>query len=148
MDTTTFNQWVIPDENKDPWYVDFVELIGGIDAGVYALQNTAGNVIIPLGTISWDGSYKRLSWTDDFLIPIIKSGFFLRVKFGPDGVNRYIDLNEGDRVYISVPTTSATEVTGLLQKTSGGMFGDQTIMTFGYLYGNKFYANLPTVILP
>lgn len=146
MEITKFNQWPIPDEKKDPWYVDFVELLAQIDIGVYALQNTASNVIIPLGNVTWNGSFQQLSWSDDFLIPIIKSGTYLRVKYRVNSTERNISLQSGDRVVIVVPTTSSGEAVGYIDKISTPMNGNPTLFTLGFLYNNKFYANLPTVI--
>ena len=147
MELTSYNKWPLPDENKDPWFQDFIDLLKEIDANSCALLNTAGNIIIPLGTVSWNASFKEVTWTDDFLIPLQASGYFLRVKFGPDQSTRKIFIDNGERLIIKVPNTSSEEVIGYVDKMSGaGEACDPTILTLGFIYDNKLFANLPTVI--
>lgn len=147
MEITTFMNWPIPDENKDPWYKDFVDLVKEFDSSVGALLNTAGNLIIPLGTVTWNASFKEVTWTDDFLIPIVQSGFYLRIKYGPDLATRKIFIDNGERLIIRVPTTSAQELEGFIDKVSGSQVLDPTIFTLGFIHSNKLFIKLPTVIV-
>ena len=150
MPNTTFFQMAFPEENKDPHYEDLVSFFGEIDSIMYALfalsQPLLGGGSV---TLSSQGAVKRLSWTEDFKLPILSGGKTLSIKHGPSG-DRHIDLVDGDRVVFDLFVSSGTDVEVNLYKLSGGLTVSSAqipmIYTVGMLSGGKFYSKFASVI--
>jgi hypothetical protein len=138
----------IPSEDKDPWYDDYVEFVNQVDNQFYGLLSSACHIIVPPTLVDWHAGTGRFSWNDDFRIPILGSGFILNVKFGPDGINRYADLNDGDKLIVTIPITSAGNTVANFQVVSGKVNWANGLFVFGMRMGNNFYANIPTVFTP
>lgn len=146
MPDTTYLKMTYPEENKDPHYDDLVALYGAIDERIYGLLNTTGNIIVPADGLSWNPGTKTLSWTGEFEIVIVKSGFSLKIPFGPDGINKSVTFLDGERLIVTVPSTSGGEVTANLAKISGAINTiNPGLLILGFCRGTSFYANFPQV---
>lgn len=149
---SSFFQWFYPDENTDPWFDGFQEFVNDQEATVYGLMSAAlgGNIITGGGAVSFvfNGTTGVLSWTDDFQIPLLSSGFYLNVKYGPDNVTRQMTLHEGDRVVVTVPSVAANNVNANFYVINGKINPDflTGLFTFGIMKGGKFWANTPLSI--
>lgn len=144
MESTKLSLIPYPSDNDDPWFEGFQQTIDYVDNQIYGLLVTAGNIIIPPPNIVWNLSLSQLSWDDDFIVNILSSNFSFKIKYGPDGINRSMTLNDGDKVVITVPVSSASDVNGNFKIVSGKLQYATGIYVFGMRVGNKFYANLPT----
>lgn len=140
---TKFWNFNFPNEDEDPWYDGFVEYGEQNDKAMFGLLSSAAGLIVS-PNITWNGGTGRLSWDADFLMPILGSGFLLEIKYGPDGVNRWIDLNDGDKVIVTCPVISSANVSANFSKVSGKMNPSIGLFVFGFRHGINFYANLPT----
>lgn len=135
-----------PAANEDPFYDGFEAFVTETENKIYGLLSSAANLIIPPAVIGFNPGTGLLTWSDDFLIQILNTGFFLKVQFGPDLATRQILLNEGDRVIVEVPLSSNAEVTGNFSVVSGAFPKKTNVFTLGMRRNNKFYANLPVTI--
>lgn len=140
---TPYFKWQIPDENEDPHFDKLVTLFQNIDDAVFGLINTAGNVCIPAAGLAWNPFTFVLSWTGQFEIPLVATGFSLLIPFGPDGVTKQITLADGDRVIATVPRTAGAHVTANLSKVSAPPTLAAGLFTIGYCRGTNFYGNFP-----
>lgn len=147
MPETKFLEWNYPEENEDPHFEKLSAFFASIDDGLFGVMNSAGNVIIPPDTIVWNGLARSLSWTGYFEIPMMSIGFSLRVQFGPDGVNKVANFNDGDRLVITVPRSISGNVDANFQVVSGAVAIEHGLLTVGFCRNNKFYANFPQVYL-
>lgn len=143
--STKFTNIPFPSETEDPWYGGFVSFTDDLDAKHSALLNTANNVIIPPPSVLWNSSMGQLTWSDDFIVPILSSGFSFKVRFGPDNATRSMLLADGDKVIITVPYTSSNDVVANFAVTSSKVAYQNGLYVFGMRYGTRFIANLPQV---
>lgn len=144
MAETNNYRWPFPDEDTDPHYDPLAEFFQRIDASVYALNAVAAGVLIPADNIAFSSVTNKLTWDGSFQIPIIGSGFYLTITYGPDGVSREVTLDEGDRVVVTVPITSNSAQTGIFTTLNGAITATDGLFTLGIRKNNKFHANLPT----
>jgi len=56
-------KWSIPNEDADPWYARFTDLINELDQSVYASREDRNLVLMGGGDISWTLSTSTLSWS-------------------------------------------------------------------------------------
>jgi len=150
MPESTHYKWGFPEEDTDPWFDDHSDFINRVDASTFALQASCANILIPANNIAWQffygPNYGRLTWDDDFQVPILGSGFFLNISFGPDGQNRFMDLFDGDRVIITIPRTSTGNVlAGKFEISKSKLDARDGLFTVGFSKNNKFYANFPQI---
>lgn len=136
-----------PNEDDDPWFEGYQETINSVDEFIYGLMATAVNILIPADNIAFNSGTGILSWTGQFQIPIIGSGYFLNIPYGPDQATPQITLNENDRVVVIVPRNSSKNISGYFTKIAGGkIIGQKGLFTLGMRLNNKFYANIPQTI--
>lgn len=140
-------EWEFPEENDDPYYEKIHTFFDQIDQATFALQNSASNVICPPSSVSWNGLAHTLTWNDDFIIPLMKSGFYLKVQYGPDGVSRSATFVPGQRLVVVIPVTSSGELTANFQVVNSKVAIEHGLFTVGFCYGNRFYANFPQVFI-
>jgi hypothetical protein len=145
MPNSNFFGWTFPDDTQDPYFDTIRAFFSQQDESVFALLNSASNIIIPPSAVAWSPSFHQLTWNADFEIPLMKSGFSLKVKFGPDGINRFATINDGQRLIVTVPTTSTGEVTANFAVVDGIVTGRNGLFTVGFCRGLNFYANFPQV---
>lgn len=140
-----------PNENDDPWFDAFVAMMNSLDQRIYALGLCAGPILgggtVGFTTISVSPFNGNFTWTAPFEVVIPGSGFYLEIPFGPDQATPSINLNDGDRVIVNVPPTSAAPVTAYLGSINGSItYEDANIvglLTIGIYRGGVFYSNLP-----
>ena len=149
MAQTKFIGMSFPDEDLDPYYDAIQSFFGQIDQNLYALM-AIQQPILGGGNVTWQTTSVNpftgiLSWTSNFEIMIPGSGFYLEVVFGPDHASRQIMLNDGDRVIVTVPVVSATNVNANFSVVNGVLSPVNLagVYTFGIYRGGVFYANLP-----
>lgn len=106
-----FNGWGYPEYKEKPYYETFKKFVGDVDVDVYYLKTASNTFLCGGGSLSWNGPLGVLSWTADFSIPIIMSGYVVQVKFGPDNVNRAISIVPGGFAYIQLPTVITDNTT-------------------------------------
>lgn len=144
MGSTRFFNTPYPNEDADPWFEDFQQYTEQIDNQIFGLLSTAGSILIPPSSISFNPSLGRLTWNDDFVMPILGSTHFLNIKFGPDNTNRWIDLNDGDKIIVSVPLASSENINANFAKISGRVVPTAGLFIAGIRRGFNVYMNLPT----
>jgi hypothetical protein len=144
---TRFLKWNFPDENQDPFFDLISAFYAQQDAAVFSLLNTAANIVIPPSIVSWDQNTGTLTWNSDFEVPLMKSGFSLFVKFGPDAINRQAVMNDGDRLVVVAPNESGGTVNANFAVVSGAVAIQQGLFTVGFRRGNRFYGNFPQVFV-
>jgi len=142
MATSDLTNIPYPDEDQDPFYDTFVDFVTDVDIKFYGLLQSVGNIIIPAPSINWDG-VGVLTWTGDFIMPILKTNFQLAVRFGPDGQTRSMTLNDGDKVVIVAPVTSSENIVANFLVVPGAVAYQAGLFVFGMRVGTRFYANLP-----
>lgn len=137
MANTKFYNTPVPNENDDPWFDTFEEYAKEIDADIFGLLSSAGNLIIPPASVSF--SFGTLSWVGSFQIPILGSGFFLNVTTGPDGLNPTVTMQNGDMLVVAVPVSSISSLTGRFAKVTGVVAAQQGLMICGMMQNGLFY---------
>jgi hypothetical protein len=145
MSSTPYFKWNYPDDTLEPYFDIISAFYTQQDNGVFALMNTAANIIIPPSTINWNPFTLTLSWVGSFQIPLMSSGFILNIPFGPDGVNSSVSFQNGSRLIITVPSTSGGAVTANFGLVHGAVSITDGLYTVGFCSGTKFYANFPQV---
>jgi len=146
MPESIFFKTPYPNEDTDPWTDEFANFVQQLDNQIFGLLSSAGSVLIPPTTITFNPSNGRLEWNDDFEMPILGSSFFLKIKYGPDGVNRWIDLADGDKLIVTVPLTSSENINANFGKISGKVNPFAGLFIAGVRRGASVYLNLPTKI--
>lgn len=139
MNSTKWFQWVYPDDNQEPYFEKEEAFKQVQDASLFAVYNTALNIILPPSLVTWSGV--RLQWNGDFEIPLVDIGYSVLLRYAPDGVNQYVDLNDGDRLYAVIPNTSASNLVMNFKVGSGRIADRDGFVTFGFRRGSRFFAN-------
>lgn len=134
-----------PSENDDPWFQGFQMFVDDVDVKHMALFSSVSNILIPPPSVLWNGSSGQLTWDDDFVMPILSSGFLFSIQFGPDQVTRMLTLNDGDKVIITAPYASAKNTTANFSVISGKVSYAPGLFIFGMRYGTRFICNIPQV---
>ena len=146
MSNESFWGWSYPNEDDDPWFEGFEEFVTRVGETSFGLLSIASNVIIPPDTVAFSAATGKLTWSGQFEIQILKSGYFLQIDYGPDQTTREIDLVNGDRVYVVLPNTSTANMVGYLAKVNGAVTARNGLLTIGMRKNDKFYANFPTIL--
>jgi hypothetical protein len=144
MPNTRWFGWTYADDNEEPYFEKEENFKVAQDSSLFATYNTALNVVIPPSSVTWSGV--RLQWNADFEIPLIAIGYSAYIQFAPDGVSRYVDLNDGDRLYCVVPNTASTNLFLNFKVASGAVTERDGFMTIGFRRGARFCANWSTVM--
>lgn len=144
MPNTRYWSTAYPGDNEDPWFEGFESFAQQIDTNLYGLLATAGSILIPPATITFNSLTSRMEWDADFVMPILGSGFLLNIRYGPDNTNRWIDLADGDKLVVTVPVTSSTNVNANFAKISSIVQPVAGLFIAGMRRGSKLYLNLPT----
>ena len=147
MPNTNFFGFQFPDENEDPHYEKLASFFAQLDQGLFSsvVVGAGSNIIMNQGTVDFNMislTVGRLTWTEDFEIPIMGSGFYCKGKYGPDGVNRQIDLVAGDRVVMDVPLSSIGDINVNLRKINGKVPAQLGLYTVGFMRGQQFFSNV------
>lgn len=102
----------IPTAGSDPWYDSFVDLIGAIDASVYAQREDRNSTMLQDGGVV---AYLNgvLTWTDTIRIPNPMVGYFWEI--APNIVG--LELEEGEYFYVTL-VRAPTQNTALAPKTA------------------------------
>lgn len=146
-DTSRFKM-SFPSENEDPHYEGLVNFFEEIDANLYANyslhQPVSGGGEISL--VALNSNTSRLSWTEDFEFPVLGSGKSIKLRYGPDGVSRHIDLTNGDRVVFDIALSSAGDIVQNLYKLNGIISADVAqiplLYTLGIFKNGQFFSKL------
>lgn len=146
MPESLFFKTPYPSEDTDPWTDEFANFVQQLDNQIFGLLSTAGNILIPPTSVTFNPSNGRLQWNADFEMPILASNFFLKIQFGPDGVNRFIDLADGDKLIVTVPLNASQNINANFGKITGRVTPVAGLFIAGLRRGNSFYLNLPTTI--
>lgn len=145
---TDFCDIPFPSENDDPYWQTFESMMTWFDNQNFALLSSVGNVLVPPGSVNWDASSGQLTWSDDFIMPILSTGGFrFFIRFGPDNATRVLTLNDGDIVVITAPFTSAENIVANFTVIPAGnkvQFASG-LFVFGMRVGTRFVANIPQV---
>lgn len=132
-----------PDEKEDPFFDSFQSMINDMDDKFYGLLSSACNVVVS-PNITWNASGSLLTWDDDFIIPILSTNRKLIVRYGPDLVSRSATVNDGDKLIITVPRSSAQDVIANLQIVSVSIPWQNGLFVLGMRSGNGLYMNIST----
>lgn len=116
MPETVLNRYTYPREDEDPFFESIVATFNQVDVGIYQAKNLIQSFLCGGGTVAWNSGTQVLTWTDDFKIPIVMSGFVLNLKYGPDNANRSVLLQNGEFMYVQVPTMLTANVTKNMSK--------------------------------
>lgn len=142
MPNTTFFGWSYPNDNDEPYFESEELFKQAQDITVYSLMNTANNVVIPPASIMWTPNI--LSWSGSFEIPVMSNGYSAYVQFAPDGVSQSVALNDGDRIYVIVPTTLSTSTQLEMKIINGKVPTTNGVVTLGFCRGTSFYKKWAT----
>lgn len=143
MGVTQLTNIPIPDEDEDPFFDSFINMTTDLDNKFYGLLQSVGNILIPSPGLAWDGVNGIFTWTGDFIMPILSTNFQLAVRFGPDLATRSLTLNDGDKVVIVTPVSSAENLVGNFLVVPGKVAYQAGLFVFGMRVGSHFYANIP-----
>lgn len=135
---TMFNQWPIPEFDKDPYYDEFSGLMNQVDLSVYHVKNASNLFFIGGGVVTWSAGLQILSWTEDFVLPLMMSGFEVLVPYGPDGINRAVGITSGSFVYIELPTLITSNQT-VKMKSASVWSGKDGVIVLAYNKNNILY---------
>lgn len=94
-----------PGEECDPFWDQFVAMMGQIDRLMFFHQVMNNLLLSGGGTRSWNGGTGIFTWTADFVVPVYFFGRKLNVKFGPDGLTRALVLQDGQAMALSIPSS-------------------------------------------
>lgn len=145
MQKTMFNQWGYPEFKEKPYYETFKKFIGDIDLDTYYLKTISNSFLCGGGTLSWNGSLGLLSWTVDFAVPLTMSGYVILVKYGPDAVNRAINITPGGFAYIQLPTVIQDNTTRNM-RAAATWTGTPGVYAIAMNYNNICYLRNGTVL--
>lgn len=82
MTTTPRAHLPYPDEQTDPWWQKFLDLVQAIDANVFAEWEDRNLLVMGGGIVSWNAITETLTWADIIEFNSAPTGFLWRVLAG------------------------------------------------------------------
>ena len=108
---TTYNRFIYPEEYEDPFWDNFEQLVSDVDKAIF-MNKVKGSLFIGGGgSLAFSSTSGILSWSDNFVIPILTSGFKIDVQFGTDGATRQVGLLDGQALVVEIPFAMSANVT-------------------------------------
>lgn len=138
MPKTILNEFLYPDENQDPFYKTISSFFDLQDVAIWNSKLRSNFILAGGGTLTWNPSGDLFSWTSDFAIKHLISGFLIEFEFGPDGANREATVIDGQIIY----ATFASLVTAnqkLNLSVSDKISKSDSNFVLGWRYGNGLY---------
>lgn len=138
MPFTMLNQYFYPEEDADPYYEEFVGMIGSFDVALYQNKNRSHAFMCGGGIFTWNALSNTFYWTDDIKIPLIMSGFVVSVVYGPSGVSRSAAIQPGTALYVRLPSAITANVNKNAE-TASQISYDDAIFVLAYNCDNILY---------
>lgn len=136
---TMLNKYPYPDEDADPYWEQFIALIGSMDAAIYQAKNRAHTFMCGGGILTWTAGSNTFSWTDDIKIPLVMSGFVVSCVYGPNGVSRSAAIEPGSAMYVRLPTQITANLSKNCEVASTVSY-DDSVFVLAYNCDNILYV--------
>lgn len=115
MAKTLFNEYSFPDEDQDPYFKTLSSFFGQLDVAIWNNRMRSNLILAGGGSISFNSTTSLLTWSDDFGLKHLYSGFLNEFRFGPDNLTREASILEGQVLYGQIPSqVSQGQVKNLL----------------------------------
>lgn len=138
MPKTLYNEHTYPSENQDPFYSTIKSFFDQNDLTMFSNKIRSNFILAGGGTLTWDYSTGLFSWTSDFALKHLFTGFLVKYVYGDDGINREINLQDGDILYGLFPSSlSANRNYNLVSATS--IPKTDNVFVLGWRYENNLY---------
>ena len=85
-----------PDEQRDPWFEQFLDMVQAVDANIYAEWEDRNMPIMGGGVVAWNAITSTLSWAGIIELGSAPTGFLWRILPGS------VTVNDGEYVYVQV----------------------------------------------
>lgn len=102
---TTFRKLAYPGENSNPFWEQWRGLMNQIDAELHLRQLMSNMIPDGGGTITFNSGSNLMTWTADFVVPLFHWGFSLNLVFGPDDSTRNANIQNGQALIVTVPSS-------------------------------------------
>lgn len=140
MPKTILNETTYPNENQDPHYTTLVNFYNQNDLIMWNNKLRSNFILAGGGTLTWDAGNNLLSWTADFAIKHITTGFVVQYRYGTDLTNRELTVTEGQLIYGEFPSSlSENQVRHLLNADS--LDKEDNYYVLAWRWGNQLYFN-------
>lgn len=106
---TTFLKIPFPSETENPFWNTYNAQMVAIDEYLFMAKVMNNLFIGGGGSIGWNGVLGTLTWTADFVVPMLANGKKILVRFGPDEINRTVTLSDGQALVIDVPMAMSVD---------------------------------------
>lgn len=135
---TSFLGWLYPAEDCDPHYDQLVGLYQQIEKDVLFNRIRSNALVGGGGTRTWNGTTGLLTWTADFVIPILFWGYKISCVYGPDSLTRAANLADGQALVVSLPQSMNGNVTKNFSVVSQ-LVADPSLMVCAVRSGSSLY---------
>lgn len=107
-----------PDEEQEEFYNSFVSMMREVER--ITLMNKIQNALVlgGGGTVSFNSGTGALTWTADFILPVLHYGKKVTIQYGPNFATRQATLSDGSGLYIELPYTMNSDMTTSLLFTN------------------------------
>lgn len=99
MPQTILNEYSYPNEDQDPFYDAIRNFWNAQDVSIWNNKLRSNFIMAGGGTLTWDVGSSLLSWTENFALKHLVSGFLIEYVYGTDGINREINIEDNQIVY-------------------------------------------------
>lgn len=126
-----------PDEQRDPWWQQFLDLVQAIDANVFAEWEDRNMLVMGGGLVSWNAITNTLTWATNIEFNAAPTGFLWRVLAGN------LAVLDGEYVYFQavrspLNNVAVTFFTGSQVPTSTSHNPTDSVM-LAYRRGTKIF---------
>jgi len=135
--TTPRSHLPYPDEQRDPWWQQFLDLVQAVDANVFAEWEDRNLIVMGGGIVSWNAISETLTWAQNIEFNSAPTGFLWRVLAGN------LTVRDGEYVYfqaVRAPINNVAVIfyTGSQVPVSPNQNPTDSVM-LAYRRGTKMY---------
>jgi hypothetical protein len=128
-----------PALDEDPFWDSYEAQMRELDRFLF-MQKLQGSLFIGGGgVVSFVAGTGILTWTDDFIVPILHLGKKINVEFGPNMATRNATLSDGAALVIEIPFTMTANQTQSFQLKSQLDVANHQVWVAAVRMGTKVY---------
>lgn len=101
-----------PDQNRDPWFDIFVQLVQRLDAAVFATWEDRNIIVMGGGVFTWNAGTNTLTWTAPIEVTSSVVGFLWTIEAGS------LTIADGQFAYFQAVRSPTSSTTLILQTGS------------------------------
>ena len=139
MPKTIFNQKTYPNEDQDPYFTTITNFYNQNDLLLYMNKVRSTQLFAGGGTRTFDSGTGLLSWTEDFVLKNAFNGFLTQFVYGPDGVNREVNLQDGQILYGEIPSSQTVNASKNVFSADKLPDLNDNYVVIAFRHGNSLY---------